>query len=143
MITEKEKKAALYALSFNRVKALKLFVFCMASFCVGLAALYWGLDYRYGTRLDMAKESLLKDLDRVQNHYEKSAVSDLYGSVVGFYGLADFDNVKDVSIHPKTYRKQYNVVAVKGQKRQLAPGVFEVRFVEKKDVKVKHYDYDS
>lgn len=141
MITEKEKKAALYALSFNRVKALKLFVFCMASFSVGLAALYWGLDYRYGTRLELAKTELLSDLDRIEHHYETDAISDMYSSVVGFYGLADFDNVKDVSIQPKTYRKQYDVVAVKGQKRQLAPGVYELRFVETKD-KVQHYNYD-
>ena len=129
MIGAEERKQALKELSFNRWKALKLFCFCFASFVVGLTALYWTLDYRYAQRIAVEKERLLKDMAALQEHYQFDPVADIYKGVVSYEGRADFDQAHVIAISESSFENKDQMVAVLGQKRELAPSVYEVRFI--------------
>ena len=129
-ITEQEKKAALFEVSFNRWKALKLFAFAFASFIVGLSALYWTLNYQYEQRLESLKDKLLVQFDQSIVDHQITAQADLYQGVVAYRGRADFDNVKVLARIEDNFYKEINLKAVMGQKRALAPGVYQVRFVK-------------
>ncbi len=129
-ISEKEKKEAFFEVSFNRYKALKLFSFTFAAFIVGLSALFWTLDYQYEQRLNALKQQLLSDFDKsiVDNKIE--ATTDLYEGVVLYRGKADFDNVRLVQTLEDNFQKELNINAVHGQKRAVAQGVYQIRFVK-------------
>ena len=129
MLTAEEKKAALWELSFNWLKALKLFFFCLAAFSVGLTALYWTLDEQYGQRLEAVKAQLLRDMGALEEHYSYKPVASLYEGVVAFGGKADFDATKAVVIPSAERLNKEQLVAVKGQRREVAPSVYEVRFI--------------
>ena len=122
MITAEERQAALRELSFNRWKALKLFFFCFASFVVGLTALYWTLDQRYAQRIEVAKEQLIQEMLALKDHYQMQPIADLYEGVVAYEGRADFDQAHVI-------KEKGELIAVKGQKRELAPSVYQIRFV--------------
>lgn len=139
MISKEDRKAALYELSFNRWKALRLFSFCFASFFVGLTALYWTLDYKYEQRLEEAKSYLLTQMDILEAHYQVRPVSDLYNSVVAFEGKADFDDIKVISIESDVTNpvdEDLYLEPIHGQKRVLAPGVYEIRFGTAKELQL-------
>lgn len=129
-ISEQEKKEALFEVSFNRYKALKLFSFTFASFAVGLCILYWTLDYQYENRLNSLNEQLLSDFDQSIEDNKIESASDLYEGVVLYRGRADFDNVRILERLDDNFEKELNIKAVSGQKRALAQGVYKVRFVQ-------------
>lgn len=140
MLTNEERKEALRELSFNRWKALKLFCFCFASFIVGLTALYWTLDYRYAERIAVEKERLLKDMAALQDHYSVEPIADLYEGVIAYEGKADFDNAHVIATPDSSLKEKGEMVAVSGQKRELAPSVYEVRFVLKENKAAQSQD---
>ena len=129
MITAEERQAALRELSFNRWKALKLFFFCFASFVVGLTALYWTLDQRYAQRIEVAKEQLIQEMLALKDHYQMQPIADLYEGVVAYEGRADFDQAHVIVIPKAEFKEKGELIAVKGQKRELAPSVYQIRFV--------------
>ena len=129
MITAEERQAALRELSFNRWKALKLFFFCFASFVVGLTALYWTLDQRYAQRIEAAKEQLIQEMLALKDHYQMQPIADLYEGVVAYEGRADFDQAHVIVIPKAEFKEKGELIAVKGQKRELAPSVYQIRFV--------------
>lgn len=137
MVTEEEKKAAYFELSFNPWKALWLFSFCFASFCVGFCALYWMLDYRYEQRLNMVRGKLLDDMEQLQTHIKQHSVSDLCEGVVSFDGHVDFDDINIISRKPFHYQRKLELIRVKGERRALSPGLYQVRFVPVEDQSVE------
>ena len=131
MLSAEEKKAALRALSFNWRKALRLFCFCLASFSVGLCALYWWLDYRYAERLSSLQEQMVHDIAIAKLDNQPHAQADIYQGVVRMVGRADFDNVTVLGDEVSSYPRSVKLVKVKGEKRAIAPGIYQIRFVER------------
>lgn len=129
-ISEQEKKEALFEVSFNRYKALRLFSFTFASFVCGLSALYWTLDYQYEQRLNDLINNLLNDFEQSIVDNKVDAISDLYEGVVLYRGKADFDNVRLLDDLDDNFQKELNIKAVIGQKRALVPGVYQIRFIK-------------
>ena len=129
MISAAERQAALRELCVNRWKALKLFFFCFASFVVGLTALYWTLDHRYAQRIEAAKEQLIQEMLALKDHYQMQPIADLYEGVVAYEGRADFDQAHVIVIPKAEFKEKGELIAVKGQKRELAPSVYQIRFV--------------
>lgn len=132
-ITEQEKKQALFEVSFNYWKALKLFAFAFASFIVGLSALYWTLSYQYEQRIELSKAHLLTQFDKSMQDNRMRANASLYEGVVSYRGRADFDNIRQIASDQEHFAKDVSISAVSGQKRPLAPGVYQVRFVKVSD----------
>lgn len=133
MLTKEEKKAALYSISFNRTKALSLFLFCLASFCLGITVWYWQQDRAYGQKIESYKQELLQTMTEQINDHNFTAQSDLHEGVVAVQGVMDFDEVWYLNDKPNLYEKKQDTMAVHGQKRQIALGVYEIRFVPTKD----------
>lgn len=131
MITAKEKKAALRALQFNWGKAWRLFCFCFASFSIGLSVLYWTLDLSYVKHINNAKALLLQDMANLKDLHHMQAISDLHEGVVFYQGPVDFDQVKILVMGSQEVPKIGKMYAVKGQKREVARNVYEIRFVNK------------
>lgn len=131
MITAKEKRAALRALRFNFGKAWRLFCFCFASFAIGLAVLYWSLDLSYVRHINHAKASLLQDMANLKDLHQVQAVADLHEGVLSYQGPVDFDQVKILVMGMQEVPESGKMQAVKGQKREVARNVYEIRFVPK------------
>lgn len=130
MVTNEEKKQALYSLAFNKFKFIKLLSFALASFSLGLCALYYYLDYNYTQKIETGKEQIIKHLDFLASKSNFAPASDLYEHVVEFKGILDVDGVTFVNDELFVYEKQREIYAVKGQKRLVAPNVYEIRFIE-------------
>ncbi len=131
MLTSEERAQALYQLSFNWVKALRLFFLCMASCLVGLTVLYWSLDYQTKERTTKLQAQLIADMEAISTYYHYEPLADLYEGVVGFRGKADFAQVTVLGDKPERYHHEVKLTAVKGQKRSVGRGVYQVRFVSK------------
>lgn len=131
MLTKAEKKAALYAISFNRGKALRLFLFCLASFCVGICVWYWQLDRAYGKKLEYFRQDMLSTMEEQLKNHDSAALSEVHKGVVSCDGIVDFDQLTYLNDRPYLYEKNQKVVKVHGQKRPVALGVYEIRFVSK------------
>lgn len=135
MLTKEEKKAALNSISFNRGKAFRLFVFCLASFCVGICVWYWQQNQAYGDTLDYYKHKLLGTMNEQIKDHNFSPLSQLHDGVVACEGVVDFDQVVYLNSKPNLYEKRQHAIKVKGQKRQIALGIYELRFVPVKSAK--------
>lgn len=131
-ITEEERKEALYELSFNRWKALKLFSFCFASCIVGLTTMYWTLDYSYEKRLETLTSNLLNEMETEVSNAQVHPASGMYEGVVAFRGRADFDNVSLINPLTPKYIKEHPITRVQGERRAVAEGIYQVRFTEVK-----------
>ena len=139
MLTEEERAQALYELSFNWSKACKLFFLCLASCLLGLSVLYWTLDYQTKERTTkLTKErttklqaQLVADMDAISSYYHYDPLADLYEGVVGFRGKVDFDHITLLGSKPERYHHEVKLTEVKGQKRVVGTGVYELRFVPK------------
>lgn len=132
MLTKSEKKAALYAISFNRGKALRLFLFCLACFSVGISIWYWQQDHSYGNKIESYRQQMLSTIDEQLKDQNFTAFSELQEGVLSCRGIVDFDHVVYLNDKPNLYEKSQQLKQVKGQKRQLATGVYEIRFVPSK-----------
>lgn len=130
MISEEEKKRALYSLSFNKFKFLKLFCLSLASFCIGLSALYCYLGNSYTQKVATGKEQIMKHLDFLASKSNLAPASDLYDYIVEFKGVLDQDDISYINKEPFVYEKTREIYEVKGQKRLVAPNVYEVRFIK-------------
>lgn len=131
MLTEEERAQALYELSFNWSKACKLFFLCLASCLLGLSVLYWTLDYQTKERTTKLQAQLVADMDAISSYYHYEPLSDLYEGVVGFRGKVDFDHITLLGSKPERYHHEVKLTEVKGQKRVVGTGVYELRFVPK------------
>ncbi|HIV54884.1 MAG TPA: hypothetical protein H9898_03775 [Candidatus Anaerobiospirillum stercoravium] len=129
MLSSKERAQSLYQLSFNRGKAARLFVLCLAACLVGLSALYWMIDYDSRERNARLKAQLLSDIDAIAQFYHYEPLADLYEGVVAYRGKVDFDQVTLLGDKPERYHHEVEVSPVKGQKRSIGRGVYELRFV--------------
>lgn len=130
MLTNEEKKAAQRAISFNYKRFLSLFLFCLASFCVGISVWYWQQNHSYGQTIDSYKQELLTTLSQQINDHHFTPLSGMSKGIVSCKGMVDFDDVVYLNSAPNLYEKTPHITKVKGQKRQIALGVYEVRFVE-------------
>lgn len=131
MLTEEERAQALYELSFNWSKACKLFFLCLASCLLGLSVLYWTLDYQTKERTTKLQAQLVADMDAISSYYHYEPLADLYEGVVGFRGKVDFDHITLLGSKPERYHHEVKLTEVKGQKRVVGTGVYELRFVPK------------
>ena len=131
MLTEEERAQALYELSFNWSKACKLFFLCLASCLLGLSILYWTLDYQTKERTTKLQAQLVADMDAISSYYHYEPLADLYEGVVGFRGKVDFDHITLLGSKPERYHHEVKLTEVKGQKRVVGTGVYELRFVPK------------
>ena len=131
MLTEEERAQALYELSFNWSKACKLFFLCLASCLLGLSVLYWTLDYQTKERTTKLQAQLVADMDAISSYYHYEPLADLYEGVVGFRGKVDFDHITLLGSKPERYHHEVKLTDVKGQKRVVGTGVYELRFVPK------------
>ena len=131
MLTEEERAQALYELSFNWSKACKLFFLCLASCLLGLSILYWTLDYQTKERTTKLQAQLVADMDAISSYYHYEPLADLYEGVVGFRGKVDFDHLTLLGSKPERYHHEVKLTEVKGQKRVVGTGVYELRFVPK------------
>lgn len=131
MLTEEERAHALYELSFNWSKACKLFFLCLASCLLGLSVLYWTLDYQTKERTTKLQAQLVADMDAISSYYHYEPLADLYEGVVGFRGKVDFDYITLLGSKPERYHHEVKLTEVKGQKRVVGTGVYELRFVPK------------
>lgn len=131
MLTEEERAQALYELSFNWSKACKLFFLCLASCLLGLSVLYWTLDYQTKERTTKLQAQLVADMDAIASFYHYEPLADLYEGVVGFRGKVDFDHITLLGSKPERYHHEVKLTEVKGQKRVVGTGVYELRFVPK------------
>ncbi|MDT3663837.1 MAG: hypothetical protein ROM54_10060 [Anaerobiospirillum sp.] len=131
MLTEEERAQALYELSFNWSKACKLFFLCLASCLLGLSVLYWTLDYQSKERTTKLQAQLVADMDAIASFYHYEPLADLYEGVVGFRGKVDFDQVTYLGVQMERYHHEVKLTEVKGQKRVVGTGVYELRFVPK------------
>lgn len=131
MLTEEERAQALYELSFNWSKACKLFFLCLASCLLGLSVLYWTLDYQTKERTTKLQAQLVADMDAISSYYHYEPLADLYEGVVGFCGKVDFDHITLLGSKPERYHHEVKLTEVKGQKRVVGTGVYELRFVPK------------
>lgn len=131
MLTEEERAQALYELSFNWSKACKLFFLCLASCLLGLSVLYWTLDYQTKERTTKLQAQLVADMDAISSYYHYEPLADLYEGVVGFRGKVDFDYITLLGSKPERYHHEVKLTEVKGQKRVVGTGVYELRFVPK------------
>lgn len=131
MLTEEERAQALYELSFNWSKACKLFFLCLASCLLGLSVLYWILDYQTKERTTKLQAQLVADMDAISSYYHYEPLADLYEGVVGFRGKVDFDHITLLGSKPERYHHEVKLTEVKGQKRVVGTGVYELRFVPK------------
>ena len=122
MLTEEERAQALYELSFNWSKACKLFFLCLAS-CF--------LDYQTKERTTKLQAQLVADMDAISSYYHYEPLADLYEGVVGFRGKVDFDHITLLGSKPERYHHEVKLTEVKGQKRVVGTGVYELRFVPK------------
>ena len=131
MLTEEERAQALYELSFNWSKACKLFFLCLASCLLGLSVLYWTLDYQTKERTTKLQAQLVADMNAISSYYHYEPLADLYEGVVGFRGKVDFDHITLLGSKPERYHHEVKLTEVKGQKRVVGTGVYELRFVPK------------
>ena len=131
MLTEEERAQALYKLSFNWSKACKLFFLCLASCLLGLSVLYWTLDYQTKERTTKLQAQLVADMVAISSYYHYEPLADLYEGVVGFRGKVDFDHITLLGSKPERYHHEVKLTEVKGQKRVVGTGVYELRFVPK------------
>lgn len=131
MLTEEERAQALYELSFNWSKACKLFFLCLASCLLGLSVLYWTLDYQTKERTTKLQAQLVADMDAISSYYHYEPLADLYEGVVGFRGKVDFDHITLLGSKPERYHHEVKLTEIKGQKRVVGTGVYELRFVPK------------
>lgn len=131
MLTEEERAQALYELSFNWSKACKLFFLCLASCLLGLSVLYWTLDYQTKERTTKLQAQLVADMDAISSYYHYEPLAELYEGVVGFRGKVDFDHITLLGSKPERYHHEVKLTEVKGQKRVVGTGVYELRFVPK------------
>lgn len=129
MLTEEERKAALYSISFNLGKAFRLFVFCLASFCVGICIWYWQQERAYGLTLASYKQKLLYTMEEQIKDHNFTPLSKIYDGVISCDGVVDLDQIVYLNEKPELYEKPVHLTKVKGQKRPIALGVYEVRFV--------------
>lgn len=131
MLTEEERAQALYELSFNWSKACKLFFLCLAACLLGLSVLYWTLDYQTKERTTKLQAQLVADMNAISSYYHYEPLADLYEGVVGFRGKVDFDHITLLGSKPERYHHEVKLTEVKGQKRVVGTGVYELRFVPK------------
>lgn len=130
-ISDKEREEALFEVSFNRWRALKLFSFTFASFVIGLVILYWTLDSTFTANVNTARQKLLALFEQtVENSQMTPVATDLFENVVTFHGPADFDNVQFILVPELDFEKETALERVRGEKRMVAPGVYEIRFVK-------------
>ena len=109
----------------------KLFFLCLASCLLGLSVLYWTLDYQTKERTTKLQAQLVADMDAISSYYHYEPLADLYEGVVGFRGKVDFDHITLLGSKPERYHHEVKLTEVKGQKRVVGTGVYELRFVPK------------
>lgn len=129
MLTPEERAQALYELSFNWGKASRLFLLCFASCLLGLTVLYWIMDYQTKERITALQAQLVADMDAISSYYHYEPLADLYEGVVGFRGKVDFDQVTYLGDPMERYHHEVKLTEVKGQKRVVGTGVYELRFI--------------
>lgn len=88
------------------------------------------LSEQYQERLATVKSQLISQLQQQEREFRYTPQSQLYEGVVSFGGKADFDHVKIIDKGADEYNRLYPMIHVKGQKRLVAPNIYELRFVE-------------
>ena len=123
----KDTEKLIKGYGFTPFKAFKLLLFSVLFSSIGICVFIAYMNYSFMQAKNEVRSRLLNTFELISSVYDRDSPSEyLEGiDIVKKHRLKRV-GPKDLSLNP-----QHRLILVKGQKREIADGVFELRFIKK------------